>query len=181
MEHLVRRSFPVSAIIFILTLTAATVALLGTSLFIVDVELTRSVLVTAVVLGLASLALEFIDFPLVIGGETSFSTVAYMAMVFMLPYPIAAIVGMTTVIIADLRNRKQLLSILFNAPNFALTFGLTGLIWYLAFGNTRHRCTATLLTLVIVIAMVLAFYSINVLLTDITLALIGNRSLKYIC
>jgi len=135
MEHLVRRSFPVSAIIFILSVTVATIALLGMSLSIVDVELTRSVLLTAVVLGLASLALEFIDFPLVIGGETSFSTVAYMAMVFMLPYPIAAIVGMATVIIADLRNRKQILSILFNASNFGLTFGLTGLIWYLVYGN----------------------------------------------
>lgn len=181
MEHLVRRSFPVSATIFILSLTAATVLFLGTSLRMVDVEVTRSILITAAVLGLASLALEFIDFPLVIGGETSFSTVAYMAMVFMLPFPIAAIVGMITVIIADLRNRKQILSILFNASNFALTFGLTGLIWYLVFGNIPvTEAPSTLLTLLIVVAMVLTFYTINVLLTDITLALIGNRSLKYI-
>lgn len=176
-----RRNFPSSAILFILSLSIAAGALLGVSLTTLDISLSRGIVVTALVLGLSSLALEFIDFPLLIGGDTSFSTVTYMAMVFMLPFPLAAVVGVLTVLIADIRNRKQALTILFNASNFALTFGLTGLIWYLAFGDIPlNHAPASAWTLVVVTLMILAFYGINVLLTDIALALIGNRSLKYI-
>jgi len=177
----VRREFPPSAILFILSLAVAASVLIGVSLTTIEIELTQSILLTAILLGLTSLALEFIDFPLLIGGDTSFSTVAYMAMVFMLPFPLAAVVGVLTVLIADIRNRKQVLTILFNASNFALTFGLTGLIWYLVFGDiTVDHAPASLWTLLVVTAMVLVFYAINVLLTDIALALIGNRSVKYI-
>lgn len=181
MDLLVRRNFPLSAILYILGLTVATGVFFGISLTNVDITITRSIVITALVLGLLSLALEFIDFPLLIGGDTSFSTVTYMAMVFMLPFPLAAVVGVITVLIADVRNRKQLFTMLFNVSNFALTFGLTSLIWYLAFGNTPlDHAPASLWVLVVVTAMILAFYAINVLLTDIALALIGNRSLKYI-
>lgn len=175
------RSFSLSATLYILSVAAAAAGMLAISLITVDVEITRSVLLTALILGSTSLALEFIDFPLLIGGETSFSTVTYMAIVFMLPFPLAAVVGIITVIIADVRNRKQLLSILFNSSNFALTFGLTGLIWYLAFGDlTVAHAPTSIWTLLVVIAMIFAFYAINVLLADMALALIGNRSLKHI-
>jgi signal transduction histidine kinase len=177
----VRRDFPLSATLFILSLTVAASALIAISLTTIDVDITRSVILIAVILGTLSLALEFIDFPLLIGGDTSFSTVTYMAMVFMLPFPLAAIVGVITVLIADIRHGKQLLTMLFNASNFALTFGLTGLIWYLAFGNIAvDQAPTSPWTLLVVTLMIAAFYAINVLLTDITLALIGNRSVKHI-
>jgi hypothetical protein len=142
---------------------------------------THRVIITAIILGLISLLLEFIDFPLVITGETSFSTVAYMAMVFMLPFPLPAIVGALAVFAVDLRSRKRALSCLFNISNFALTFGLTGLIWYLAYGTRAiNEIPASFVAFSIVILMVLTFYVVNVLLTDILIAIVGHRSLKYI-
>src|SRR5687767_1365703 len=82
------RRLPLAAKLYLISTVLAAIALVGVSTAIVQPELTQEIIITAVVLGLISLLLEFIDFPLLISGDTSFSTVAYMAMVVMLPFPL---------------------------------------------------------------------------------------------
>jgi len=159
----------------------AAASLMLISILTVDIDMTRKVLITAVVLGLFSLLLEFIDFPLLISGETSFSTVAYMAMIFLLPFPLAAIVGVIVVVGADIRDRKPFISLAFNAANFALTFGLPSLLWYAYHGaRPLSELSFSLLSLIVVLLVIVTFYLVNVFLMNTLIAILGHRSVKYI-
>jgi hypothetical protein len=175
------RSLPITAKLYLLGATLAAIGLIASSVLLVDVDLTRKVLITALVLGLFSLLLEFIDFPLLISGETSFSTVAYMAMVFLLPFPLPAVVGVIVVIGADLRDRKPLIPLVFNAANFALTFGLSGLLWYAYHGaKPLSELSFSVLSLLVVLLVIATFYLVNVFLMNTLVAIVGRRSVKYI-
>jgi hypothetical protein len=175
------RSLPLAAKLYLGATTLAALGLVVVASALVRPEITEEVIVTAIVLGLISLVLEFIDFPLLISGDTSFSTVAYMAMVFMLPFPLPAIVGMIVVLGADLRVRVPPAVLIFNAANFTLTLGLSSLIWYLAYGTTAISdlpfTPAALLTILLIVAV---FYTVNVFLTNVIIAIVGRRSIKYI-
>jgi hypothetical protein len=175
------RSLPLSAKLYLCGTTLAALGLMVGSVIAVKPEMTNEVLITALVLGLFSLLLEFIDFPLLISGETSFSTVAYVAMVFLLPFPLPAIVGVIVVLGADIRDRKPLTPIVFNAANFALTLGVSSLIWYLYQGNRAlSDLPFTAASLVVVLLVIAAFYLVNVFHMNTIIALAGRRSLKYI-
>lgn len=175
------QGLPLAAKLYLTSVALAAAALVGASVLTVPIELTRSVIITALVLGLISMALELIDFPLLIGGETSFSTVAYVTMVFLLPFPLPAIVGMIVVICADLRVRKAPAFMIFNASNFALTLGLSSLVWYLAYGTRRiHELSVSIMPLFTVLVVIAVFYVVNVFLMNGIIAIVGRRSLKYI-
>jgi hypothetical protein len=176
-----RRGFELAAKLYVITSVALAFSLIAVSLVTVRPDLDREIILTAVVLGLLSLILEFIDFPLLIGGATSFSTVTFIAMVFMLPYPLPAIVGVIAVVAADLRGRKPVLMLLFNASNYALTFGVSSLIWHLTYGgNSLAELPSSLAALLVVLLIIAVFYLINVFVTNGIIAIVGRRSLKYI-
>ncbi|HUG14050.1 MAG TPA: HD-GYP domain-containing protein [Thermomicrobiales bacterium] len=159
----------------------AAAALVVVSVAVVPIELTRTIIITAIVLGLISMILELIDFPLLIGGETSFSTVAYMAMVFLLPFPLAAIVGLAVVVCADLRVRKAPAFLIFNASNYTLTLGLSSLLWYLAYGTRQlHELPMSVVPLLMVLVVIAVFYVVNVFLMNGIIGIISRRSVKYI-
>jgi hypothetical protein len=175
------RGLPLAARIYLTSVALAAAGLVVVSTITVRPELTRTILITALVLGISSLILEFIDFPLLISGDTSFSTVAYMAMVFLLPFPLPAIVGAIAVAGADLRVRKPPAFMIFNASNFTLTFGLSSLIWYLAYGNIRlDELPLAISSLFVVLLVIAVFYTVNVFLTNIIIGIVGKRSIKYI-
>jgi hypothetical protein len=180
-SRLLSRHLPSAARIYLggLALAASTFATI--SAVVVDVNLTETMLVTAVVLGLFSLLLEFIDFPLMINGDTSFSTVAYMAMIFMLPFPVPMVVGVLVVIASDIHGRSPLSATIFNASNFALTFGLSSLIWYAYHGpEPLGEMPFSFLSLAVILLVIAVFYLVNVLLTNLIIAIAGHRSVKYI-
>lgn len=175
------RGLPFVARLYLTSVALAAAGLILLSTVMVEIDLTRDIIITAIVLGIISLILEFIDFPLLISGDTSFSTVAYMAMVFLLPFPLPAIVGAIVVIGADLRVRKPPTFLIFNAANFTLTLGLSSLLWYLAYGN-RHLTDLSMAieSLLVVLLVITVFYTVNVFLTNIIIGIVGRRSIKYI-
>lgn len=175
------RGLPFIARLYLTTVALTAAAFVIISLLIVPLDLTRAIIITALILGLSSLILEFIDFPLLIGGETSFSTVAYTAMVFLLPFPLPAIVGPLAVIGADLRVRKAPAFLIFNASNFTLTLGLSSLLWYLAYGTKRiDELPVSIFSLLMVMLIIAVFYSVNVFMTNVIIGIVGKRSIKYI-
>jgi hypothetical protein len=178
---LLRQGFGLIAKLYILGATTLALILLATSLITGQLVVDREILLTAAVLGLISLLLEFIDFPLLIGGATSFSTVTYIAMVFMLPFPLPAIVGVAVVLAADLRTRRPLYAMTFNAANFVLTFGISSLIWHLSYGSKPiDELPVTPWSLLVVLVIIVVFYAINVFLMNGLIAIVGQRSIKYI-
>jgi hypothetical protein len=175
------QGLPFAARLYLTTVALTAAAFVITSFLVVPVELTRTIIITAIILGLTSLILEFIEFPLLIGGETSFSTVAYMAMVFLLPFPLPAIVGIVAVAGADLRVRKAPAFLIFNASNFALTLGFSSLLWYLAYGTKKiHELPLAATSLLMVMVVIAVFYIVNVFMTNIIIAIVGHRSIRYI-
>jgi hypothetical protein len=172
-EHIVR--------LYVACVTAAAVALLAGSYLVGFPQIDRQILITAIVLGFISLLLEFIDFPLLIGGATSFSTVTYITMVFMLPFPLPMIIGALVVAAADIRTRKHIYIMLFNASNFALTLGLSSLLWNVTYGaGTLGDLPSNPEALLVVLTIIAVFYGVNVILTNGIIAIIGRRSMKYI-
>jgi hypothetical protein len=164
-----------------LGVTLAALGLIASSTFIVNHEITRDILIAALTLGIISLILEFVDFPLLISGDTSFSTVAYIAMVFMLPFPLPAIVGAVVIFGADLRHRKPVPTLAFNASNFALTLGLSSLVWYAVYGTRSiGELPLSLTALATILLIIGVFYVVNVFLMNIIIAIVGHRSVKYI-
>ncbi|HEX5164317.1 MAG TPA: HD-GYP domain-containing protein [Thermomicrobiales bacterium] len=178
---LLRQGYGLVAKLYALGATILALALLGASLLTSWPVIDRDILITAAVLGVISLLLEFIDFPLLIGGATSFSTVAYIAMVFMLPFPLPAIVGAAVVLAADLRTRRPMFAMVFNAANFVLTFGVSSLIWHLTYGSKSiAELPHSPVALLVVLLIIIVFYSINVFLMNGLIAIVGQRSIKYI-
>ncbi len=145
-------------------------------------ELTRTVITAAVILGMVSLILESgIRFNLTVAGVTSFSTVSYMAMIFVLPYPLPPLIGAVTVLLSDLRLRKHWTSLIFNASNFSLTLGITSLIWYYySDGKSLMSVSSSISTFAILTLIVLLFYSINVFLLNGYIAILQQRPFIYI-
>lgn len=168
--------------VYIIAVALAAIAFVGVASFIVSPEITRGVIITAVLLSIVSLALEIgIAFPLLISGATSFSTVTYMAMIFMLPFPLPAIAGAAVVLVHDLLNRKPWTHVVFNAANYALTFGVSSLLWHvLSDGNSLLTLPFNLMSIVSVVLVIGAFYLSNVLLMNGYLAIANHRSLSYI-
>ncbi len=176
-----RRRYGSAASIYILFTTLLACGLLGISLIIEQPTVDRELIITAAVLGLVSLILEFIDFPLLIGGATSFSTVTFIAMVFMLPFPYPAIIGALVIVAADLRTRKPLQVMVFNASNFVLTLGISSLIWRLTYGTESISALPfTPQALLAILLIIAVFYLVNVFITNGIFAIVGRRSLKYI-
>src|SRR5690606_19248735 len=80
--------------VYVVSVAIIAALFVGVSSITVSPELTREIILTTIILSTVSLALEMgITFPLLISGATSFSTVTYVAMIFMLPFPIPAIAG----------------------------------------------------------------------------------------
>ena len=172
---------PRIAQLYIVGLAIAAGAFLTGAFALVPLELSHRVILTTLILTAIGLLLEFIDFPLLISGETSSSTVAYMAMVFMLPFPLAALACALVVVAADVRAHHKFLSLLFNAANFALTLGLSSFVWHTLGGSEQlHEAPFTPRIFVAVILVVVVFYFVNVFLTNIIIASVGRRSIKYI-
>jgi hypothetical protein len=175
------RGLGIAARLYVIVVAALAIGLLSVSLLTVDMELDRQLLLTAAVLGLVSLLLEFIDFPLLIDGTTSFSTVTFIAIIFLLPFPLPAIVGAIVVIVADLRARRPFPILVFNAANFTLTFGISSLIWHLTYGDRPiNELPARPEALLVILLIIFTFYAINVFVTNVIIALVGRRSIKYI-
>lgn len=161
---------------------ALALAFLVASFSLVPVEVTTALLVTAALLGILSLIFEVgIAFPLLINGATSFSTVTFMAMVFLLPFPTPAILGAIVVVINDLWERKPVRSLVFNFSNYALTFGLASWVWY-SFSNGRalHELPLSVESLVVIVAILAIFYLVNVFTLNGYLSVANRRPFTYI-
>lgn len=160
--------------------TSAVLFILGSFIFYPP-ALDQDTLIRLALLIALSLAFELgVSFPLFIQGSTSFSTVSYMAMIFMLPFPLP-ILGASIVFINDLRDKKPLVSLLFNPCNYALTFGLSSLVWHLyAGGNTLDNISLSFTSFLVITAVILLFYSINVFLLNGYLAIINRRPFGYV-
>jgi hypothetical protein len=168
--------------VYVLSIALVAVIFVAVSSFTVSPELTRDVILTTIILTSVSLALEMgITFPLLISGLTSFSTVTYMAMIFMLPFPIPAIAGALSVMVTDITGRKPWTNIVFNAANYALTFGSASLIWHLlSGGNSLLTLPFHVMSVVSVVLVITVFYLVNVLLMNAYLAIANHRSISYI-
>ena len=166
---------------FVAVVIFSAAALIGISLATVDVDLTRRIFVMAIALGMISLILEYVEFPLEISGETSFSTVAHTATVFLLPFPIPAIIGAVSVFIADVHRPQPLFVRLFNPANHALTLGLASLAWHVTYGGySVGNLPFTPGALLAVLMVLVVFYAVNVFIHNGIVAIAGKRSIKYI-
>lgn len=168
--------------VYVVGVALVAVAFIGVASTMATPEFTRSVIITTLLLSISSLALEIgITFPLLINGATSFSTVTYMAMIFMLPFPIPAAAGATIVFIVDLIGRKPWTHPVFNSANYALTFGISSLLWHvLSGGNSLLTMPFTVWSILSIILVIGVFYLSNVLLMNGYLAIANHRSLSYI-
>jgi len=168
--------------IYVAAIAILAVLFVSVSTVTVTPELTRDIIIATAVLSIVSLALETgINFPLLIGGGTTFSTVTYMAMIFMLPFPIPAIAGAAVVLIADITARKPPTNLFFNSSNYALTFGISSLLWHvLSDGNTLLTLPFHIFSLLSVVVIIVVFYVLNVLMMDAYLAIVSKRSIFYI-
>ena len=168
--------------VYVSSIALIAILFIGISTVTVSPDLTRDIIIATIVLSAVSLALEMgITFPLLIAGATSFSTVAYVAMIFMLPFPIPAIAGALVMLIVDLAGRKPLTHLLFNSSNYALTFGISSLLWHLlSGGNSLLELPIHVMSLVSVVLVIGAFYLVNVLLMNAYLAIANQRSISYI-
>lgn len=160
----------------------AALALLTISLVTTPIELTTELIIIAVVLGILSLIFEVgISFPLLITGATSFSTVTFMAMIFLLPFPLPALLGAIIVAVNDLWERKPIKGLIFNPANYALTFGVSSYIWYrYSDGRALHELPLSFGSLFAVVGIIAAFYLINVFLLNGYFAIANRRPLLYI-
>lgn len=153
----------------------------ATSFILIRPELTQEVLITFIVLSIVSLVLEFVAFPMLVDGDSSFSTVAYVATIFLLPFPLPALIGALVIATVELKHRRPLRFLVFNAANFALTLGISSLIWH-TLGNgaalTEIEFSAT--AFLAIMLLIVAFYAVNVFLTTMIIAIVGRRSIKYI-
>jgi hypothetical protein len=158
------------------------IAFVISSFALVPVDLTTEILVVAALLGLLSLIFEVgISFPLLITGATSFSTVTFMAMIFLLPFPLPAVLGAIVVLTNDLWERKPLKSLIFNPANYALTFGIASLIWHrYSDGRALHELPLTPQSLFAVLAIIVAFYLVNVFMLNGYLMVANRRPFLYI-
>lgn len=157
------------------------VVLIGVSLALVDVDLAWRMLLMAITLGTISLFLEYVEFPLEISGGTSFSTVVQTATVFLLPFPIPAIVAAASVLIADLHRSQPVSVRFFNPANHALTLGLASLFWYVTYGKySVGNLPFTVGTLAAVLVTLVIIYIVNVFIMNGIIAIAGNRSIKYV-
>lgn len=166
-----------------IALTASLAVLfVGLSLFEVRPEITQGVIVTAIILTIISLVFEFgIAFPLLISGSTSFSTVSYMAMIFMLPFPLPPILGALIVFSNDVWERKPLRSLIFNPANYALTFGISSLIWYLySGGRSIAELPPSIWSLAVIVLIIAVFYVVNVFCLNGYWAIVTQRPIFYI-
>jgi putative nucleotidyltransferase with HDIG domain len=161
---------------------AAAVFLVCSLLFFEPPAFTREVVIAVLVLSAVSFFLELgIDFRLLISGSTSFSTVSYMAMIFLLPFPIPPIAGALVVLVSDIRSRKRWFSLIFNAANYVLTFGITSLIWHLySGGRTLVDLPLSFVTFFVVTMIIVVFYVLNVFLLNGYLSIINQRPITYI-
>lgn len=162
--------------------TVLAVAFLTASFSLVPVEITTGLLLTAAALGILSLIFEVgIAFPLLINGATSFSTVTFMAMVFLLPFPTPAILGAIVVVINDLWERKPFRSLVFNFSNYALTFGLASWVWYVfSEGRAIHELPLTVESLAAILGIIAIFYLVNVFTLNGYLSIANRRPFLYI-
>lgn len=167
--------------IYVLIVAALSAALVVASFVLVPPTMTQDVLLRLAALLILAFIFELgVAFPLLIQGSTSFSTVPYMAMVFMLPFPLP-ILGASVVLINDLRDRKPWTSLVFNPANYALTFGLSSFLWYLYAGHgTLQDIPMTPLSFLVIVGIILIFYSINVFLLNGYLALASRRPFGYV-
>ncbi|CAN5223019.1 HD-GYP domain-containing protein [soil metagenome] len=168
--------------VYLLSVALTAIAFVSVSSISFSPEFTRDVIVTALLLSVISLALELsITFPLLINGGTSFSTVAYMAMIFMLPFPLPAIAGAAIVFTSDVVQRRSRAALLFNSSNYALTFGVSSLLWHvLSGGNSLLTLPFHIMSLVSIILVIATFYFVNVFIMNGYLAISNHRTMSYI-
>ncbi len=167
---------------YVAAVAIAAIAFLGASFALVPIEITTALLVTAALLGILSLIFEVgIAFPLLIHGATSFSTVTFMAMIFLLPFPTPALLGAIVVLVNDIWERKPFRSLVFNFSNYALTFGLASFAWYyFSDGRALHELPLTIESLVAVLSILAIFYLVNVFTLNGYLAVANRRPFAYI-
>lgn len=167
--------------IYLAAVIGSAVAFSALSFFFVSPELDRDTLIRLAVLLLLSFIFELrINFPLFIQGSTSFSTVSYAAMIFMLPFPLP-ILGAIVVLLNDLRERKPWVSVVFNPANYALTFGISSLIWYLFAGHALlDELSLSVEAFAVIVLVLTSFYAVNVALLNGYLAITNRRNFSYI-
>lgn len=160
----------------------AALAFIVLSFVVARPELTREIIITAVILAIISLVLEFgVDFRLLISGSTSFSTVSYVAMIFMLPFPLPALAGGCIILLSDLRARKVPSHLALNFANYTLTLGIASLIWHLyAHGRPLTDLPRSLTPVLVISAVIIAFYAVNVIILNGYLAIVNHRPMSYI-
>ena len=160
----------------------ASLVFLALSFYYAPPELDRAIILTALILALISLVLEFgVDFRLLISGSTSFSTVSYIAMIFMLPFPLPALAGGGIILLSDLRARKVPSHLALNFANYTLTLGVASLIWHLyAHGRALDELPRSLTPVLVIGTVIIAFYLVNVLILNGYLAIVNNRPITYI-
>jgi hypothetical protein len=177
----VRTGLPTPAKLYLNAVALVAAVFVVVSLVLVRPEITSNVLLTFVVLSILSLVLEFVAFPLLIDGDNSFSTVTYIASIFLLPFPLPALIGGLVIASVELKNRRPARFLVFNAANFALTLGISSLIWHSVSGATSltdiEYSGWAFLAIMLVIG---AFYGVNVFLINVIIAIVGRRSIKYI-
>jgi signal transduction histidine kinase len=177
----VRTALPTPAKLYLNAVVFIAAVFVAVSLILVRPEITREVLLTFVILSILSLILEFVAFPLLVDGDTSFSTVAYVATIFLLPFPLPALIGALVIASVELKNRRPVRFLAFNAANYALTLGISSLIWYTIGGATSlTEIEYSARAFLAIILVIVAFYAVNVFLTNVIIAIVGRRSIKYI-
>lgn len=168
--------------VYVCSIALIALLFIGISSIAVSPDITRDIVFTTAILSTVSLALEMgITFPLLIAGATSFSTIAYVAMIFMLPFPVPAVAGALVMLIVDLSQRKPWTHVLFNSSNYALTFGISSLLWHvLSGGNSLLTLPFNIMSIVSITLVIGVFYLVNVLLMNAYLAIANQRSISYI-
>ncbi len=174
-----RSDIPRLIYLYAVVLTAGLFSVL--SFIVVSPDFTSDLLFRLAVLLLLSFIFELrINFPLFIQGSTSFSTVSFAAMIFLLPFPLP-ILGAVVVLFNDMLERKPAVSVAFNFSNYALTFGLSSLIWYLYAGHqTLNEIALSPVAFLVILAVLVGFYAINVGLLNGYLALANRGDFIYI-
>lgn len=130
--------------------------------------------------GLASLALEKLSIRLPTEAVMSISTVTFFPMILFLPLPLPAILGALIVIAVEFSSRKPVYKVVFNASNYVLTFGLSGLVWHFLSSADRFSTDTAVRDILAVMATIAVFYLTNAGITNTVVALQQNRSTLYV-
>lgn len=128
----------------------------------------------------ASLALEKFSIRLPSAAVMSISTVTFFPMILFLPPPVPAVLGAVIVIAVEFSGRKPVYKTVFNASNYVLTFGLSGIAWHFLSSSQRFAEATALRDILGVAVTIAVFYAVNAGITNTVVALEQRRSTWYV-